>query len=132
MPSYHFSKGRLPRGMSYSLKRSLLDAALDHAGIDSLANVYYSLAQRGAGPTISAEYTTETARGWAGAGFVSLFVHAVPSPSLKEVRRAVESLVLPRLVAWLRDLQVAGNASRGMAHGFRATWTGAGFSVQQT
>ena len=132
MPTYHFSKSRIPRGLSYPLKRSVLDAALDNAGIDSLANVYYSLGQRGEGPTVSAEYTSETARGWAHAGFVSLFVHAVPSPNLKEVRDALESVVLPRLLTWLKELQAAGNASRGMAHSFQATWTSAGFAIRQT
>lgn len=131
MPTYHFSKGRIPRGMSYPLKRSVLDAALDHSGIDSLGNVYYSLAQRGAGPTVSAEYMSE-AKGWAQAGLVSLFVHAVPSSNLKEVREALESVVLPRLLTWLAQLQGAGNARRGMAHSFRASWTGTGFAIQQT
>lgn len=126
-----FSKAKLPRGMSFPLKRSVLDAALLEGGVTKLAMVYYNLGQRTSAvtPIVFAEYTSEAERGWAAAGTSSIIVYAVPSAERHVMEMAISATVLPALIRWLLQIEKAGSGPRAMRHQFSATWEDGAFSV---
>lgn len=119
---YHFSRRKTPKGMSYPLKRSQLDAALIEAQLSRLTCVYYSLRQSGY-VVLRGDFLGEGVRGhWAGAGYHSITVYAVPSKDRRAVESAIESDLLPKLIHWLRDLENGGNARRASSRLFVAAW----------
>src|SRR5436305_15301565 len=102
-PEYTFSKETLPRGLSFPLKRSLLDAALTDAGVLKVHEVYYSRRRRDL--VLWAHHCSEGLRNWAGAGLSSIMIYAVPSQDRHTIETALLSEVLPRLMRWLRELE---------------------------
>ena len=115
MVTYGFDRAKIPKTLSFPLKRSGLDAALDAAGVVSLAAVYYWMRQRG-DVVLRADYLGEARRGWAQAGQSTVTVYAVPAAERRETESALLREALPRLVAWLRAADAAGNAWRGADH----------------
>lgn len=120
-PDYHFDKAKLPRGMSFPLKRNVLDAVLTEVGVSRVHCVYYWLRQSGAN-VLQADYCGEGRRDAAAAGLASITVYAVPSDERQAVERAVVSEMLPRMANWLRELEQAGNTRRGVNQSFLAAW----------
>ena len=118
---YAFNKAKLPRGLSFPLKRSVLDAALLEAGVLGIDFVYYWLRQRGH-LVMWADYRGEGRRGWASAGQLSITVYAVPSAERQATEEALVAEVLPRLVGWLKSLEKSGNTRRGSDQHFVASW----------
>ncbi len=118
---YAFDKAKLPRGLSFPLKRSVLDAALLDAEISGIHCVYYWLRQRGQ-IVLRSDFCGEGRRGWAAAGLASITVYAVPSPERHATESALVSDVLPQLVGWLRSLEGGGNTRRGVDQHFVASW----------
>ena len=129
---YGFRKAKLPLGMSFPLKRSVLDAALVDGGVSTVSNVYYSLAQRTSAPVpiVRAEYFGESRRDWAAAGTTSITLHAIPSGQRHVIEAALRTAVLPALIRWLVDVERAGSGPRAMNRNFTATWTDDAFSIQ--
>lgn len=112
---YSFAKDKLPKSLSYPLKRSLLDAALRQASVyDAVWYVHYSGHQY-ENEVMRAHFHPEDAFA-ASAGKTMLTVWAVPSTD----RRFIEELMvregLPILCDWLARTKDAGNAWRGMVH----------------
>jgi hypothetical protein len=130
MAEYAFSKAPIPRGMSFPLKRSVLDAALDAAGIERVATVYYALAQRGARIVVWSQYLGEAHRGFAAAGTSSVTLYAVPSTERHRIEEALVDVVLPQLVKWLRDIEASGSGRRAMTRDFAAEWVEGRFDVR--
>ena len=126
---YGFEKDRLPRGMSFPLKRSVLDAALSEGGVARILFVHYRL-HRGADRILRAEFLSEEHRGFAGAGMSSITVHAVPSEERLAAGAALESYALPLLVRWLCELEGADNVRRGMNQEFIAIWRDGKITVE--
>src|SRR5687767_2474637 len=99
----------MPKGLSFPLKRSLLDAGLGPAGLSEVVSVYYTTQQgastirgRPAPDTVlRATFCGEGHRGSAGAGTVSIYVFAVLSQERKRIEEAIQSEVLPALSRWL-------------------------------
>ncbi|MBS1793141.1 MAG: hypothetical protein JSS81_04770 [Acidobacteria bacterium] len=108
---YGFDKHKLPKGMSYPLKRSALDAALKGNGISQVHVVYYWLRQSGHN-VMRADYLGESKKGWATAGQSSITLYAVPSDERKQTENLILSEALPRLCEWLKKIEVGGNSSR--------------------
>ena len=124
VPKYSFGKkDKLPKGMAYPLKRSVLDAALTMAALSKLQCVYYTRGRKGSDIVLRATYCGEGRIGWAGAGLASIWVHAVSSNDRSAIERAVISEMLPKMLRWLGDLEHAGNTSRGIDQDFWAAWS---------
>ncbi len=119
--AYGFDKAKLPRGLSFPLKRSVLDAALLKAGLSGIHCVYYWLRQSGH-VVIRVEYCGEGRRAWAAAGQASITVYAVPSADRQATEACLVSEVLPQMVCWLEALESAGNVRRGVDQHFVATF----------
>jgi hypothetical protein len=119
--TYAFDKAKVPQGLSYPLKRSVLDAALLEAGVSGIRCVYYWLRQRGH-IVMRADFSGEGRRGWAAAGLASITVYAVPSSDRQVIEAALVSQVLPRMICWLRELESPGTSRRGVDHHFVAGW----------
>ena len=111
---YGFDKDKLPKTLSYPLKRSVLDAALRDANISKISNVYYSIRQSG-NVIIRVAYCGEDRQGWAGAGKSSITIYAVPSHERQETEAALLA-ILPSICKWLRNAELAGNVWRGNDH----------------
>jgi hypothetical protein len=111
---YGFDKQKLPRGFSYPLKRSILDAALTEAGITRVHCVYYWLGHSG-DIILRADYCGEANHAWA-AGQASITLCAVPSEERRETESALLHQALPQLCTWLRTAEQAGNVWRGVDH----------------
>ncbi|MFL6314133.1 MAG: hypothetical protein ACJ71W_18695 [Terriglobales bacterium] len=113
---YSFSKAKIPRGSSYPLKRSLLDAGLVSSSITEVFHVFYFMRHSG-NIVMRADFMGE-GHGFSqfSAGKISLTVYAVPS----QEKHAIETLLvkggLPCVCAWLQRVQQAGNAWRAKNH----------------
>ena len=113
---YYSSKDKLPKGLSYPLKRSILDPALDAAGVARLGAVYYkrkAWRQEPGDVVLRATYCGEGNRGWFAAGTSSIYVFAVPSDLRRQIEDALLAGALQLVASWLRDLERAGNTRRG-------------------
>jgi hypothetical protein len=132
---YELTKQRLPRGHGYPLPRSLLDSALEEAGIESVAWVHYSLGHGsihsdyrhpfrawapGAGGIAAHRYGLEPPRNrqfLAGEpGTVSLSVCSVPSPERPLARMLLVDHGLPRLIHWLQEVEGRSQTWRDCHH----------------
>jgi hypothetical protein len=113
--NYSFDKNKLPRGMSYPLKRSVLDETFERVGISKVFAVYYWLRQSG-DVVMRADYCGDAARDRFAAGQSSVTLYAVPSVQCKETEGLLLENGLPSLCAWLKCSQDAGNAWRGKDH----------------
>jgi len=111
---YAFDKQKLPRGFSFPLNRSVLDAALAQAAIARVHCVYYWLRQSG-DIVLHANYSGETNQAWA-AGQSSITLYAVPSAERRETESAIIHQALPQLCTWLQTAERAGNVWRGNDH----------------
>jgi hypothetical protein len=119
--AYAFDKKKVPRGLSFPLKRSVLDAALLEAGVSRIHGVYYWL-RHNSQIVMRADFCGEGRRGWAAAGLTSLTVYAVPSAQRQATEAALVSEVLPQMVRWLKGLELSGNVRRGVDQHFVASW----------
>ncbi|HYW73670.1 MAG TPA: hypothetical protein VE961_21790 [Pyrinomonadaceae bacterium] len=113
--NYSFDKSRLPQGMSYPLKRSVLDETLERAGVSRIYVVYYWLRQ-GGDVVMRADYCGDATKGRFAAGQSSLTLYAVPSTERKQTETLLLAKGLPPLCAWLKRAEEAGNAWRGKDH----------------
>ena len=113
MVTYALDRAKIPRTLSFPLKRPALDSALDSAGVASLAVVYFWTRQRG-DVVLRADFCGEAHH--AAAGQSTVTVYAVPAAQRRETEVALLREALPRLAAWLRRAESAGNAWRGSDH----------------
>jgi hypothetical protein len=111
---YSFSKDKLPKGTSYPLKRSHLDAALEQANVKDLVHVAYLKRQR-INEVMRADYHGEHLKfGCAGQSWLTIY--SVPG----EQRAATESALLnegiPAIVKWLLKAETERNTWRAVNH----------------
>ena len=118
--TYGFDKAKLPRGLSFPLKRGVLDSALEKAGLTKIHVVYYWLRQ-GGHILIRADYCGEGRRGWFAAGLSSITIYAVPSSERQATEAALVLDVLPQMIGWLKSLEQSGNVRRGTDQHFMAS-----------
>ena len=111
---YSFNKDKLPKGTSYPLKRSHLDAALEQANVKNLVFVSY-LRQQRPNEVMRADYHGEHLK-VGSAGSASLTIYSVSG----EQRAATESALLhegiPAIIKWLLKAEAAGNTWRAVDH----------------
>jgi hypothetical protein len=126
---YGFTRQKLPRGLSYPVKRSILDAMLSGRPIGRISHVYY---RRDAmqGVLLRSHFLGEDShRGWMAAGASSLYIYAVASEVRTEAARLMCEQVVPRLISWLEELEAAGNTRRATPHEFTASWANGAVNV---
>jgi len=116
--SYAFSKAKLPKELSYPLKRSLLDAALRSASVyGTVWFVRYSRRQNGK-TVLDAHFGPEL-YDYAASGKVMITVWAVPASERRKTEELLISQGLPSLCRWLARSQSEGNVWRGSRHSLR-------------
>ena len=106
--SYDFNKWKTPRGASWPLRRSHLDAALAEAAIGDLVGiVYYWLGTRwrDANPPLMWLLYHGTAGAGVYAGRVAITVWAVPSTIRQEAESRMLATVLPDACAWIGEIR---------------------------
>ena len=113
---YSFSKDKLPKALSYPLKRSLLDSALQSAGVyDAIWSVRY-LGRPYLNVVLYASFIPD----WKGhptvRGRCSITIRAIPN----DQRHIAEQLLvvegLPNLCRWLTKTRAEGNVCRANEH----------------
>jgi hypothetical protein len=115
--SYWFSKEKLPRGVSYPLKRSSLDSALQEASVYCAVYSVRYLANSSCTPVLDAQFVplgTKAHASVVGRSLVTL--HAVPSTQRNAAEEQILTTALPSLCDWLAKTQTQGDSWRGMPH----------------
>lgn len=97
----HIEKPKLRRGLAYVLKSSLLEAALQNAGVDCETSLNYWVPQSG-GSVLQAFLWTPSPR----IDHFRLYIRAgaVPAPERKAAALELETSVLPVFAAWASAL----------------------------
>src|ERR1700694_2692545 len=108
---YSFTKAKLPRGTSYPLKRSRLDAALGQAGLKNVLRVTY-LRQQRRNEVMRADYHGEHLRG----GYTSLTVYSVPGDERAATEFALLKEGIPAIIQWLLKAETERNTWRAVNH----------------
>jgi len=112
---YSFAKDKLPRTLSYPLKRSMLDVALRSSSVyEAVWYVHYS-GHQNRNTVLRAHFHPERdSSGWSGK--VMLTVWAVPSNERKITEELLVRNGLPLLCQWLAAAKQEGNSWRGFVH----------------
>jgi hypothetical protein len=113
---YWFSKDKLPRTLSYPLKRSLLDAALRSASVFETVYSMRYLRGRNDCAVLEATFHPEQSRDF-GAGKVLITVWAVEGHERQAAEQLLLAEGLPALCRWLTKMRAEGNVWRGARHG---------------
>jgi hypothetical protein len=117
--SYSFSKDKIGRELAYSLKRSLLDSALQSASVCSAVYSVRYLGRKNSNVVVDADFLPE----WLGHPTVSgrclITVWAVPSQQRHTAEQLLVLQGLPILCGWLAKTQSEGNVWRGSRHMIR-------------
>jgi hypothetical protein len=108
--NYGFHKWKVPKGLSYPLKRSVLDKTLENSRTNRIKWVYYSL-RTGGSILIEANFVGE-AHKLISIGYISLSIYAVLSEERKQTEELLIEQGLPKLVEWLKKVETAGEGWR--------------------
>lgn len=112
---YSFHKDKLPQALSYPLKRSLLDAALQSSSVyETISYVHYSGRQY-RNTVLRAHFHPEQ-YSYAASGKVMLTVWAVPRSERKITEELLVLDGLSLLCKWLAKTKLEGNSWRGFGH----------------
>jgi hypothetical protein len=118
MPDYEFiGKSQLSRGFSFPLKRSTLDAFLDHRQVRAVTGVAYC------GPSDDRRVLCADYRYWgpqdSGVSHsLILWVNAVPSALRYYIANQIQEQVLPRLADWMQQFTDASKLASQLEHRF--------------
>ena len=118
---YWLSKAKLPKTLSYPLKRSMLDAALKLASVyGSVYSVHYT-ARTSENQVLEANFGPEPmgnfgAGRYFDSGKVLITIWAVQAQERMTTERILVEEGLPILCRWLAKAQAEGNAWRGSRH----------------
>ncbi len=124
---YSFSKDKIPKTLSYPLKRSLLDSALNSAGIyTSVWSVHY-VGRRNSNVVLDAMFSPEQYSDYA-SGKTRIAVWAAPREQRKKIEQLIVTEGLPILCAWLCKTQTEANVWRGFGH--TLTFTSDGLTLE--
>ena len=121
--AYSFDKARLPRGLSFPLKRSDLDTVLLEAEVTRVHCVYYWLRQGGHIVT-RADSCGEGGGATRAIRRLGITSPASPVPGgrAESNKACLMSKVLPRMVSSLKEMERSGIIRRGADQSFVATY----------
>ena len=113
---YGFSKEKLPKGLSYPLKRSLLDSALRAASVYGAVYTVRYLAGRS--PVVLDAQFVPVGRQVHSTvvGRCLITVWAVTSATRHHLEQQIVTIALPQLCDWLAQSQTEDSAWRIMPH----------------
>ncbi|WP_374527745.1 hypothetical protein [Novosphingobium sp.] len=105
-------KDRLPAGWSYSLKPSLLDKAIEAAGVRSQISLHqcYKVWETDA-PSLSARFSPSGSNEVGDGGHFSITSCAVPSDQRNDAKEFAEKVFLPALIDWITSIEELSNNS---------------------
>lgn len=107
---YDFHKGKLPKGLSYPIKRSVLDKILEDSRTNRIKWISFSANQREKiilwANFIGEGQKTPTI------GNIGLYIYAVPSEERKQTEEILIKQGFPKLVQWLKKIETAGEGWR--------------------
>jgi hypothetical protein len=107
---YEFHKRKLPKGLSYPLKRSVLDKILENSLTERIKWVTFS-ANRRKDIIIWANFIGEGHK-TPTIGNIGLYIYPVPSAERKQMEELLINEGFPRLVKWLKKVDEAGEGWR--------------------
>lgn len=111
---YSFTKSKIKRGLSYPLKRSLLDSALENSSIGVVALVFYFM-RHGGNIVMRADFMGE-GHGVTLGGNASVTLYSVPSKEKHQIQALLVTEGLARVCGWLQRVEQAGNTWRAKNH----------------
>jgi hypothetical protein len=111
---YSFTKSKIKRSLSYPLKRSLLDSALENSSIGVVALVFYFM-RHGGNIVMRVDFMGE-GHGVGLGGNASVTLYSVPSKEKHQIQALLVTEGLPRVCGWLQRVEQAGNAWRAKNH----------------
>ncbi len=116
MLKYNYRKYKLSKGcgLAYPVNKSMLDHALDTAGVRELDDLYFSVGLRDEDQVVMlATLRGESHSGYWQKEMPRLGVSAVPLEILAEVRGLLEqSRLLEKIAKWIAGLEGASNVIR--------------------
>ncbi len=107
---YDFHKWKNPKGLSYPIKRSVLDKILESSKSNRIKWVYYSI-RTGGDIVIRANFIGEAHKDMS-PGNIGLSIYAVPSEERKQTETLLLEKGFPKLVQWLKKVEIAGEGWR--------------------
>lgn len=107
---YNFHKWKIPKGLSYPIKRSILDEILESSGTNRIKQISFSSGQ-GANTIFWANFIGE-GHNKPTAGDIGLYLYAVPSVERKHTEEILIKQGFPKLVKWLKKIETAGEGWR--------------------
>jgi hypothetical protein len=107
---YAFSKDKLPKQLSYPLKRSFLDKVLEESGTKRIEWVSYYI-RAGGNVVIRANFIGE-AHKTPTIGKIGLTIYAIPTLEKRRVEELLIEKGLPKFIDWLKKIEVAGEGWR--------------------
>ena len=116
---WSYSKNPLPRGYSYPVKRTDIDAAVLRASPTRLGAVYLMQWKIKSVLARADHLGDARSRRWAMEGLVTVRLFAVPSVERYRVENLLLNGGLDRLFTWVADAGDAGNSWRGGDHHFQ-------------
>ena len=127
---YEFHKRKLPKGLSYPLKRSVLDKILDSAETERIKRVTFSSDRRGEiilwANFIGEGHKTPTI------GNVGLYIYAIPSIERKQTQDLLIQKGLPTFVEWLKKLETSGEGWRSKTRLFEMMYKNGELSFSES
>jgi len=113
---YHFEKDKLPKTLSYPLKRSHLDAALLASSVYGMVFAVSYVGRQNSNLLLDAFFTPEQRHAAVSAGKVLMRVWAVSSAERHRTEQLFLRYGLPTFCRWLQKAQTEGNVWRGTKH----------------
>lgn len=107
---YDFNKSKIPKDLSYPIKRSVLNKILEDSGTNRIKWISYSDNRRG-NIVVWANFIGE-AHKTDSAGNIGLYIYAVSSDERKQTEEILIRQGFPKFVEWLKKVETAGEGWR--------------------
>jgi hypothetical protein len=128
---YDFHKSKIPKGLSYPVKRSFLDKILEDSGIDRIKWVSFNLGNQKTNIIVWANFIGE-AHKTGSAGNVGLYVYAVPSNERNQIEKLLIEQGFPKFIEWLKKIEIFGEAWRSKTRLFEIEFKDGELSFSET
>ena len=127
---YDFHKWKIPKGLSYPIKRSVLDKILEDSKTNRIKWVSFSSGQR-ENIVLWANFIGEGHK-TSTVGNIGLYIYAVPSDERKEMEEFLLEKGFPKLVEWLKKVESAGEGWRSKTRLFEIRYENGELNFSET
>lgn len=127
---YDFHKWKIPKGLSYPIKRSILDKILEDSGTKRIKWISFSSSQR-ENIILWANFVGEGQK-TPTVGSVGLYIYAVPSEERKQTEEVLIKQGFPKLIKWLNKIETAGEGWRSKTRLFETRLKDGELSFSET